>query len=266
MKTGYANPFYSNRGHWILRDARWWIGFDSRKTSGEFNNSIVISPDADWSLGGNAYTVQDDVFTALVCDGNGDYIRTLTETDLEEDADGTFAYWFKTDTLTNTNGATIPACDNDTASAYHRSWHDDDGSVRFAIYDNPTWYTASSAAGLVTVGQWHHYAATWSDANGMAVYLDGVKRGTNAHTGTSTVARVSFSFGCPAATALLSYGFKGRMAQCMMWHRELAEEEIFLLGSRKDLLMWDSGLRPSIVSALFGGGGAFRNSDFMIGV
>ena len=135
---------------------------------------------------GNAHTdttIKQFGTAAAQLDGAGDYLTIPHNTDWDFDtADFTVDFWFRTTSLSDANQTLWSKSDADYQGI--QSSLKSDGAINFTCdsdSSSPWVVNATSAAGLVSINTWYHYALVRNSGT-FKVYLDGAEIITNTTT------------------------------------------------------------------------------------
>ena len=121
--------------------------------------------------------------TALQLDGVDDYVEIADNSafDLNE---GTIAIRFNANDIGESGNDALFSRDSSyfDGGGHVGAWVRGDGSIQLRIQSDSDSYYVTTDPGLVSDGQWHHFAVTFG-ADGVSLYVDGVEAATNSYTG-----------------------------------------------------------------------------------
>ena len=184
-------------------------------------NSATLHGNPVWSLGkyGNALTF----------DGVDDYLSTSVQQTTPNVF--TLSLWFRTTSSTGGKLIGFGEAKTGTSGSYDRHLYmDNAGKIYFGCYNGNV--QTISTAGAFNNGEWHHAAATLSDA-GMMLYVDGSLVGSK----TSVISGDNYSgywrIGYDALEGWTnrpsSDYFKGQLDDIQIYDKALSASEIALL-------------------------------------
>lgn len=156
--------------YWRLGESSGTTAADDAGTAqdGTYTNGVVLAADGIGSISD----------TAADFDGVDDRVDVSHHSDLEL-ANGTIQFWFKADTL-GTGDQGLMAKNNSGYDA--GSWliyMSTSGKVHYRVEGSGSASSIATNSNDVTVGNWHHVAATFG-SGGMKLYFDGVLKGTRS--------------------------------------------------------------------------------------
>lgn len=194
----------------------WHFNTDGLDSSGNGNDLVlsgaVINTD-DQLLGGGC----------LGCDGVDDDATVTLDSATVYDNDGSWSFWMNPTTLNKF--VILMGTATSVSLSEHRIRTDTDNYLYFQIRDaGGTFHTIKSSITLSML-TWYHIVATWSNANGMRLYIDAstANGGTDAHTGTSRGTTV-LTIGGGFFTS--DWTFDGLIDEGNMHGKELTQAEV----------------------------------------
>jgi beta-galactosidase len=156
-------------------------------------------------------------------DGVNDYVDCGANTSLDITAKVTLSVWVKT--RDSGNGQYNPfVAKGDTSYGLQ---HQNGNNIEFCIYDAGAWpYTWMTGVTSSFNGTWHHVAGTY-DGSELKVYVDGLLRGTTAHTGAIATSTYAVSMGRNSQQTTRYY--EGLIDEVRIYNRALSASEIAYL-------------------------------------
>jgi hypothetical protein len=180
------------------------------------NATLINGPTFDSANGGS-----------IVFDGTDDYIRedTILDTFTSTSDPWSIECWFNTDVNPSVFECMIAFNYNaGNENTLLLGVRDDSGTCRIAFY-----YSHSNLGnyGTVTVGQWHHLAATHT-TGGLKVYLDGTQIASNAGTVNRSLYLCAFLIGAELDSPFQPPGnyFDGKISNVKMYNKGLTASEV----------------------------------------
>jgi len=159
-------------------------------------------------------------------DGAGDRIRedTILDTFTSTSDPWSIECWFNTDVNPSVFECMIAFnYNNGNENTLLLGVRDDSGTCRIAFYYN---HSNLGNYGTVTVGQWHHLAATHT-TGGLKVYLDGTQIASNASTVSRSLYLCAFLIGAELdGTNVLGNYFDGKISNVKMYNKGLTAAEV----------------------------------------
>jgi hypothetical protein len=198
-------------GYWKFDDGSGTTTVDS---SGSGNNG-TLNGGTRWTSG---------LFgSALDFDGVNDYVDCGANTSLDITAKVTLSAWVKTRDSGNSQYNPFVG-KGDTSYALQ---HQNGNNIEFFIYDAGAWpYARMTGVTSSFNGTWHHVAGTY-DGSELKVYVDGLLRGTTAHTGAIATSTYAVSMGRNSQQTTRYY--EGLIDEVRIYNRALSASEIAYL-------------------------------------
>ena len=164
---------------------------------------------------------------AFVFDGSNDYVRkdTLLDTFTATTDPWSVECWFNTDVSPSIVECMIAInYNNGQENTFLLGVIDVDGTCKISVYYrnvNPL-----GSYGIVTVGQWHHVAATHTSGS-LKVYLDGTQIASDSNTVNRSLSDCAFLIGAELDSGS-SFGnyFDGKISNVKMYNKELTASEV----------------------------------------
>lgn len=217
--------------------AGWWM---FNETGGTVATDSSGSGNVGQLVGHAAFTSAGLLGSAVAISGPDGAVVVGHNPSLEP-ATGTIEVWVNTDQLQNsdviskTTNRFVRRNLSGGFSVYGLRITTAGEAIAFIANDDPAapgpWTFATSSAGLVVPGGWHHLAIRW-DGQVVAIFVDGLQRASAPYnsvpgTGLSYSGNSPFCLGCPTAWAIPSVHFSGRMDEARFYDRARSDVEIF---------------------------------------
>ena len=180
----------------------------------------------DGALNGNPQWVFGYLGGALEFDGADDYVDCGNDPSLDLTT-WTITFWLKATQNKNYSGFVIKGLD---AAENYEVLGFADGSVHMPItFRDGTRTFVNTAAGAIVVGEWAHFAYSYSSATGRRFYKDGSLIFSDAPTGTPQSSTDPLTIGNERP---LSRFTNGIMDDVRIYNRALKDAEIKVLAAR----------------------------------
>jgi len=198
--------------YWKLDETSGTTAADS---SGSGNNGTLVNmtPASDWVAG--------HVNGGLDFDGSNDYVNCGNNSSLRITSNITVAAWIKTRDCGNGEYNPYVTKGDHSYGLQHRHSNE----LEFFIYDSSSsnWYPAKYAVTSSFNNVWHHLAGTYNGSQ-VKLYVDGVLRATNNHTGSIASSTYNVELGrCAEDTSRL---YNGVLDSVRIYNRALSAAEI----------------------------------------
>ena len=200
--------------HWMLDDGTGVVAVDSAGT-----NHGTLEGDAAW--------IEGYMGSAVVLDGQGDYIDCGNDASFNITDAITLAAWVRADAdfaypdwsgIIMRGGANIDTF----ALYYHRP------SVRFGFKTtgtSPNWFATDNDSAAIFDGDWHHVAATYDGANKI-VYLNGANIGETPSTGNIETSDGRTLLGAGRDQDPPTHFVAGRIDDARIYSRALTADDV----------------------------------------
>ncbi len=213
-------------GSWLVEAAtagdanlvsHWKFDGDATDSSGNNNGTLYGNP--QWVAGYvGSNSIDFDVFDA------NDYVDCGNDVSLDINDAITLSVWVKTDD--SGNGEFNPYITKGDQT--YGIKHDDSDNIQFVIYDE-AFFTAIYPVDSSFNGVWHHLAGTY-DGSQLKLYIDGVLRGSNIHTGSIATNTLHLDIG--RNNEYTNRFYDGTIDDARIYDKALSQAEIaFLAGS-----------------------------------
>jgi hypothetical protein len=156
---------------------------------------------------------------AIDLDGTNDYVVTSDVLDFSGTSPFTFEIWVRVDTL---SGA-MRILSKDVAADGYKWTINTDGSVTFARRISSSDQAQSTAAGVVTAGNWIHLAVRYDGTNIRQSVMAVASGSASASAGSLPGNSASLTFG--SASTPGTY-FNGRMKEARFWNYYRTDQEL----------------------------------------
>jgi len=110
--------------------------------------------------------------------GSGDYVKIGDSEIVSHDVEQTVTVWAYLETLPTDD---VALYGEGRGGPYHYLDVQSDGTVRWGIYRDGSWYFSDSTATLNT-GEWYHLGGTLHSTEGMKTWINGSQDGSNSNT------------------------------------------------------------------------------------
>jgi len=198
-------------GYWKLDESSGATTAADSSGSGNNGTLVNMTPASDWVTG--------HIGGGLDFDGSNDYVNCGNNSSLRITSNITVAAWVKTRDCGNGQYNPYVTKGDHSYGLQHRQTN----RLEFFIYHSGNWYPVQYAVTSSFNNVWHHVAGTYNGSR-VKLYVDGVLRATNNHTGSIASSTYNVELGrCAEDTSRL---YNGVLDSVRIYNRALSAAEI----------------------------------------
>lgn len=160
-------------------------------------------------------------------------VRILTKDEAnaweDENDEWTLSIWFKSETGGSGHGDQNRIVSRDLSEGFGVRMNQTNTSNALILFGEP----GSEGLGNTTINQWNQLVITFDGTN-VEGFVNGVSKGTEAYTRTSTAGGLAICQNIEVDTLQANNGFKGHVSDLRLWNRQLTQAEITALYENTD--------------------------------